>query len=336
MKFKNQFFVVLTFCTMLLSGCGSLQSKTRNLTSQNVAQNLSNRYRISVYFDTRDGRIIRDSIKPQIVIDGKVFTMNIDKENNDVFFYDYEISNGRTKAKYYFQIDYDYANGNAIRHKIFQSKLFEFNLINRYSIELECERGVVGSKVTIFGRGFNHDDEVLFGEEVCVAEVESPNTIRFIVPNITVGKLYQVKIVGDSDTINVGQFYVDGGKLSADLDTIEMTTDSTTIIVLSADSDALSEGIDLQLSTSIPESIKIKAFTRILPTSRNVSVVVNSTAIGGEGTISAHADGFNDVTIPVSVLGKGSEVTGKPVENSDVSKQKKNFTDSKQDSIFVE
>lgn len=336
MKFKNQLFLALTFSTLLLGGCESFKNSTRNLTSQNVTQNPSNRYRISVLFDTSDAHIVKSSIKPQIVIDGKVLPLNIDKENSSIYFYDHEMTPNRTKAKYYFQIDYDYLKLGATKHKSFQSKLYELNVINRYAIEMECDRGVVGSKVVIIGRGFKTDDQVLFGEELCTTEFESTNSIHFEVPRVTVGKQYTVKIVSDNDTMNVGSFYVDGGNLSSNVDSIVMSTNDTTMLMLISDSVALAEGIDIQLSTNIPDSIKIKSTTRILPTAKAVSIAVKSTENAGDGMIVAHADGFNDVAIPVSVHSDKENISNEILDNGNAKPKNKNFQEGKANSIFVE
>lgn len=264
-----------------------------NKTPKAMPQNPSNIYRISLKLHNTKAKIPKESYKASIVIDGKSYDMV--KEGKNFFTFDYEIGDFKHKAAYYFDISYVLGGVS----KTYTSRIYELNIINRYVVGFECNRGRPHAQISLLGRGFAAGDTVEIGEILCDTEFVSPNVLAFTVPFIEGGKHYKAILKSDNGNIGLGNFSVDAIKINAEPSSITMKTGDRKLVTISIDVEAPEFGLPLEITTDIPDSIVMHDVT-IRGGEKTANVVI----AGGEhgsGTLFIGSPGFEECEIPVFI-----------------------------------
>ena len=107
-KAKKFISLVGAVVALVFTGCSSLT----NLTPDRVPENSSGVYTLTMSAYINDGSVVKDSIKPYIVIDGDTIPMTAvkDMKADRIYEYDYTLPKGRKNAKYYFLLKYQVQN----------------------------------------------------------------------------------------------------------------------------------------------------------------------------------------------------------------------------------
>lgn len=297
MKNTLSSFVLGAIGLLLLGGCGV---GIQNHTPKQVSQNSSGMYRLSMKAKLQDGNVKGETIKSSVVINGETYEMQPVAGEKREFFYDYRMPVGQTEAKYYYVVDYDVLLGSEnTRLKQDFSEVYELELINRYVVSLENERGVVGSEVAVLGRGFEESDRIFVGGVEAKVNYGSSNAISFIVPALEGEQTYAVELENDNGIIDIGQFLIDNGIIEANVDVLELTPGEQQMIVLRLSSPAPEGGIWLTDETDVPASV-IMPEVYIEEGAQTANVRVEGGKMG-EGTLYIGGPGFEELELPVIV-----------------------------------
>ncbi|MDR1457612.1 MAG: IPT/TIG domain-containing protein [Puniceicoccales bacterium] len=292
---KLPLVIFLYVITFLVSGCNSMI--TNNTPSQ-IPQNGSETYTIAMSINPNGTYFIPNSCSAHIVIDGEIHRM--DKNSDFEYSYDYARSADQHKVNYYYEIDYKKKVSGNIREKSQRSKLYGLTIINRYVIGFESNRGVPGSRGTLLGRSFEKGDYVEIGGVPCETTFVSPNSLSFVVPILSHGNRHHAKLVSDNGDIGLGVFHIDRVSFHSNLSSISLESGEKQVLVVSINFDAPQEGIAIDVTTNIPDSIIMKDV--FIPAgARSASVVIQG-GIEGSGMLYLAAEGFEELKIPVEVI----------------------------------
>ncbi len=292
MKFKEQFLIILVGCMFVLSGC---YSAIDNQTPRTIPQNPSNSYKIAMKVNKSNINILPDSYESRLIADGVVY--NMIKTRNLEFYFDYKIKDeNKHVIDYYYEVDYQIKK----QKKTIKSKSFKLNIINRYVVGFECNRGRPYSEVSLLGRGFVEGDRIIIGGYVCDTKFVSPNVLTFTIPLIDGGKYYKAILDSENGDIGLGEFFVDALEISAAPNPIKLHRGDKQVLILSINIDAPEVGLPLDITTDIPDSI-IMHDVSIHPGMRSARVIIEG-GIAGEGSLFICAPGFADCIIPVTII----------------------------------
>lgn len=286
-------FVGLLF---LFTGCGVT---VENLTPARIPQNPSGIYTITMEAEATGGAVRKSSLQGNIVIDGETLPMERNPIDPNLFDFDYVMPEDQAEAAFYFILNYNVLGGSKEKPKQVISELYNFQLVNKYVIQMQVDRAPVGRPVTVLGRRFFRSDKIIVGGVEAETRFKTDNEIEFLVPPLPAGKSYFVQLHTDGRMVPIGNFMIDLSLLKVAPKALSMASGETAVLVFSVDFDAPAGGLAVRVTTDIPSSIIMPEV--IIPAgSRSVSVAIEGGA-PGQGALFADVPGMKEVTIPVSV-----------------------------------
>lgn len=290
-------FLLTLACLIFLSGCDlSLYNSTPN----KIPQNPSGLYTISVDVDAQDPAVEDGNLRLEIVINGEQHPMQKVEGTTYTFEYDYRMPIGQSEAKYYVIATYDVTRNQVTRPHSKTSGIYTFSLTNRYVVSLETNRGLVGSTIGAMGRGFTKFDRVFFNDVEAETTYYSTNSLSFKVPVLPANTVYSLSLKTGQGQLPMGNFKIDASDLTAQPKRLVLNKGERALIVFSINTDAPSQGIPLDITTDIPNSV-IMPEAHISGGSRSVSVPLEA-GRGGHGSLFVNAPGFNELTIPMDII----------------------------------
>ena len=297
MKFKVQFSIFLIACLFMLSGCFSAID---NQTPRTFPQNPSNSYRIAMRVRNSNVDVTPGSYRSVVVIDGERHDMI--KTGNADFYFDYKIQDkDKHAADYRYEVSYEI--GKKTRN--ITSKDFKLNIINRYVVGFECNRGKPYSKISLLGRGFSNGDCVVIGEYACDTVFISPNVLEFTVPLIEGGRPYKAVLDSENGDIGLGEFFVDTLAITPSPREIALMPGDKQVLTFSIDVPAPTNGLPLDITTDVPDSV-IMHDVMIQPGMCSARVVIEG-GKPGKGALFIAAPGFSECVVPIRVEGIDAE-----------------------------
>lgn len=313
---KAKKFITLlgALVALVFTGCSSLT----NLTPDRVPENSSGVYTLTMSAYINDGSVVKDSIKPYIVIDGETIPMTAvkDMKADRIYEYDYTLPKGRKNAKYYFLLKYQVENTVSDTNKNREIKsptVYTLEPASRYIVNMQNERGPVGTSITVLGRGFDKEDKIRIGGVVADTECLSRSTINFIVPPLESGKTYDVELIGEKGEIWIGTFRVDTAKMAVSPESIKIASGEIVTMIYNIGFTAPKGGYPIDVKTNIPSSIIMEEV--VVPEGQNSVSVMLKGAAEGKGSLYINGLGFNEKVIPVEVL-KSDEVAVPAMEDA--------------------
>lgn len=296
-KFYNFVHGIFITTLAILSGCSS--TKITNMTPSLVTQNDSNKYTATIRVSGYDGDISKKSLHPYIVINSEKHPMEKHPDGNNVFMYDCEID-GIGKVPFYIELIYEkLGNKNSVKKRMIKSNLFNFNISDKLVFAMDSYRGPVGTTVKLMGKGFDKTDKVCIGSTIIPVNVLSSNEIEFEIPSIPLNRNYDVILLSGSKEFLTGKFYIDESTITCTTDYIRLLKGESQIIAFIIDHPASAQGVELQVTTDIPDSIFMDEV--VIPYGESsVSATITGDEIGS-GILSISAPGFNSIEIPIEV-----------------------------------
>ena len=300
-KAKKISALFLALAAAVLGGCSSLT----NLSPESVPENASRIYTLSMSAYINDGSLVKDSIEPFIVIDEQVIPMKEvkDMKYDRIYEYDYVMPKGRKDAKYYFMLKYKVDNtvkGVSEERVIKSRTVYELKPVSRYVVNIQNERGPVGSEVPVLGRGFDKLDKITIGGVEADTEYLSRSTINFTVPPLEAGKNYDVNLVGSKGDLWIGQFRVDPADMQVSPSSISMKSSDVTNLIFNIGFAAPKGGYPIDVKTNIPSSIVMDEV--VVPEGQTSTSVSLKAAAPGKGALYINGVGFNEKVVPVEVI----------------------------------
>jgi hypothetical protein len=246
-----------------------------------------------------DGGVSQKSIKPYVVVNGEKHEMKKHPDGNNVFVYDYRFY-GIGTIPYYFELIYGISRNGNIREKTAKSDLFSTTVTDKYIFALDANRGPVGAPVSIIGYGLIKTDRVRFGKRIVPVNWLSSGAIEFIVPPVECNSEYDVYLLANRKELFAGTFFVDETMLRCSTDFIRLANGESQRIVFALDHPAPESGIDVEVTTDIPNSI-IMPEVHFMPGERTVGVNITGSEDSAEGMLFVQAKGFSSLEIPLKV-----------------------------------
>jgi hypothetical protein len=194
---------------LALTGCRT--PVITNYTQPAVPANPSQIYTISARIAPKAVGLVKTSITPRIIIDGQSHVMTLSPIGQDLYDFEYQVPAGREELRYYFIVEYQVTRDNITSTREDYSALHTLNIIGHHALSLSANRGPVGARIGIYGRGFTAADTVTLDGAPVQSQLDSPTSISFYVPAVPVNQNYTVA-VGASE---VGTFRVDAGAVPA-------------------------------------------------------------------------------------------------------------------------
>lgn len=270
-----------------------------------IARRASRIYTLSMSAYINDGSLVKDSIEPFIVIDEQVIPMKEvkDMKYDRIYEYDYVMPKGRKDAKYYFMLKYKVDNtvkGVSEERVIKSRTVYELKPVSRYVVNIQNERGPVGSEVPVLGRGFDKLDKITIGGVDADTEYLSRSTLNFTVPPLEAGKNYDVNLVGTKGDLWIGQFRVDPAEMQVSPASITMKSSDVTNLIFNIGFAAPKGGYPIDVKTNIPSSIIMDEV--VVPEGQTSTSVSLKAAAAGKGALYINGVGFNEKVVPVEVI----------------------------------
>ncbi len=301
MKMKlNMSVLALLAAVLILSGCSK---SVKNLTPSEFPENPSNIYVLSVEIrEKKDLGVVKDSMRPKVVIDGESRLMTRSPIGDNIWEYEYKMPSGRRNAVYYFDIEYEVYTAKSTKVKSIthpRDGLAKFTLVNRYVVTLEANRGPVGSKIGLVGRGFSPSDQVIVGGQLANSEYHSPNALSFFVPSLPAGSAYNVSIRSETGEMMVGSFRVDAAQMQVLPKSVSVASGGRATLIFSIPNAAPAGGLPVEITTNIPDSVILPEV--VIPAgSRSINVPLEG-GTPGIGVLYVETPGYSSLEVPVQV-----------------------------------
>lgn len=298
----RKFILGLGAALSLLFFAGCQAVVLSNLTPASLPENPSQIYTITLRVTTRSNTIIKESLAPQIVIDGKNYPMTKSSLGENLYEFDYQLPPGRDQIAYYFLVDYRVQGSGTLSRGQAYSEVTHANIVRRYVLSLEVNRGPVGARISVLGRGFTPQDVIYFDNMPARTVYESPNAISFFVPALAPGQNYKVMLGGAAGNSPVGTFRIDASNLTVAPSVLTLRTGESQPLTFTVPNAAPPGGLLLDVTTDIPDSV---IMPEVIVPQGQTSVTVNvQGGRPGNGSLFLKGYGAGEVTVPVSVSGR--------------------------------
>ena len=284
---------------LLLAGCNLTIT---NLTSDVLRENPSQLYTITARVTPTSDRVDRSSLQVSVVINGQDQPMKKSAETNDVYEYDYPLPHDRDGASYYFLVRFRFNSDSPTMTSERYSEVCHFTVARRYVRPLEANRGPVGARINVVGRGFTSHDVVYLDTTAARTVFESPSSLSFFVPSVEPNRNYNVAISGGSGTLTAGVFRADATGATVTPPSLTLRSGESQAVSFTIPSAAPQGGLLLDVTTDIPESVIMPEV--VVPEGATNVVVTVQGGKPGAGALYLKGFGQGEITIPVSVSGR--------------------------------
>ncbi|MCC6414906.1 MAG: IPT/TIG domain-containing protein [Opitutaceae bacterium] len=295
---RKIFSWMIALCALaLLAGCNDVT--ITNLTPPSLTDNPSRIHTITLRVDQNRSSVVPGSIVPHIVIDGENHEMRKSRIGAGFYEYDYHLPPGRSELAYYFLVNYAVEFNDRNEPREAYTELNRVSVVNRYVLTLEANRGPVGARISVLGRGFTPQDALYFDGNPVRTIYESTSSLSFFVPALAPGHTYNVVLSGANGSSPIGAFLIDSSALTVTPSALTMRTGSVQPLTFSVPNPAPAGGLLLDVTTDVPESV---IMPEVIVPAGETSVTINVQG-GRPGSGSLFLKGYasGEVTVPVTV-----------------------------------
>lgn len=281
----------------VLPGCDNLT--LTNITPPALAENPSQIYTFTLRVTQRSNIIPVESIRPEIVIDGQNHPMKKSALGENFYDFDYQLPAGRDEVKYYYLVRYEVDRGNGRVPAESWTDLVQSKIVRRYVLSLETNRGPVGARISLLGRGFTAQDTVYFGDTSVRTVFESANAISFYVPALEPNRTYAVALNSPAGNSPVGNFRIDPSAITVSPTSLSLHTGENQTLSFTVPNPAPAGGLLLDITTDAPESVIMPEV--VVPQGQTTISVTVTGGKPGSGSLFLKGYGSGEVSVPVSV-----------------------------------
>ena len=279
-----------------LSGCATV--KIANLTPASLPENPSEIYTFTLRVNTRSNIVAANSITPRIVVDGQSYAMRPSQLGDGIYEFEYQLPSGRQEVAYYFLVDYRVEGPGSPNVGEVYTDVQRSQIVRRYVLSLENNRGPVGASIGVLGRGFTPQDSVAFDGTPARTVYASPTSLSFFVPAVSTGHNYRVTLNGATGNSPIGTFRVDPTNVSVSPGSLALRPGETQSLTFSLSNAAPAGGLLLDVTTDVPESVIMPEV--IVPAGSNTVTIPVQGGKPGSGSLVLKGYG-SDVTVSVTV-----------------------------------
>jgi hypothetical protein len=283
---------------VLLAGCETVT--LTDLTPKSMAENPSHIYTFSLRVTPRTSTV--SGVTPHIVVDGQSHNMKKSALGEGIYDFEYQLPAGRDSLAYYYLVNYNVEGSQGITPLETYTQVERVQIVHRYVVSLEVNRGPVGARISVLGRGFTPQDTVHFNGTPARTAYESPNSISFFVPPLEANRNYQVTLNSGAGNSPVGTFRIDASSVSVSPTSLTLRTGERQTLSFSLPNAAPPGGTLIDVTTDVPDSV-IMAEVIVPQGQSNVSVTVEG-GKPGNGSLFLKGFGSGELTIPITVSGR--------------------------------
>lgn len=280
-----------------LTGCDEV--RITNLTPSSLPENPSQIYTISARITTHTPGYVEGSLQPRIVVDGQNFTLQRSPLGADIFEFDYQVQPGRSELAYYILAPYQVEYNGAVTPREVYTGVTRVGIVGRYVLSLEVNRGPVGARIGVLGRGFSPQDVVYFDNVPARTSFESANSMSFFVPAVDANRNYRVQLSSAAGTSVVGTFRVDGSSLSVFPSSLTLRSGETQALTFTLTNAAPTGGLLLDVTTDVPDSVIMPEV--IIPAGSSSATINVQGGRPGSGSLFLKGFGVGELTVGVTV-----------------------------------
>jgi len=281
----------------LFSGCETVV--LTNLTAPSLAENPSQIYTFTLRVTTKTNTVPKSSIAPKIIVDGQSFAMKPSAFGDGVFEFEYQLPNGRDEVAYYFLVPYKIETQNGVTDAEVYTEIVRAQIVRRYVLSLEVNRGPVGARISVLGRGFTPQDTIYFENLPARTTFESPNSLGFFVPAIDANRNYRVMLGSAAGNSPVGTFRIDPSNLVVTPAALALRVGERQTLTFSVPVSAPPGGLLIDVTTDVPESVIMPEI--IVPQGQTSVTITVEGGKPGSGSLFLKGFGAGEVTVPVTV-----------------------------------
>lgn len=282
----------------LLSGCESVT--LTDLTPRSMAENPSQIYTFSLRVTSRTNTV--SGITPNIIMDGQSHAMKKSPLGEGLYEFEYQIPAGRDRIAYYYLVTFNVEGNNIVNQREAYTQVETVQIVRRYVLSLEVNRGPVGARISVLGRGFTPQDAIHFNGAPARTTFESPNALSFYVPALEANRNYQVTLNSAAGNSPVGTFRIDASTITVAPASLLLRTGDRTILMFTLPNPAPPGGTLLDVTTDVPESVIMPEV--IVPQGQAYISVTVEGGKAGTGSLFLKGFGSGEVTVPVTVVAK--------------------------------
>jgi hypothetical protein len=279
----------------LLSGCDTIT--LTDLTPRSMAENPSQIYSFSLRVTPRTNTVT--GITTTIIMDGQSFAMKPSPLGGGLYEFEYQLPANRDRIAYYYLVNYNVEGNGVLTPRETYTQVETIQIVRRYVLTLEVNRGPVGSRISVVGRGFTPQDTIHFNGAPARTTLESPNAISFFVPPLAPNQNYQVTLNSPAGNSPVGTFRIDPSSITVSPASLMLRTGDRTVLTFTLPNPAPPGGTLLDVATDVPESVIMPEV--IVPQGQSYVSVTVEGGKPGNGSLFLKGFGAGEVTVPVTI-----------------------------------
>jgi hypothetical protein len=283
----------------LLGGCATMG--LTNLTPSSLPQNPSGIYTFTLRVSPKSSTVVPDSITPHIVVGGESHDMQKSDAVPGIYEFDYKLPPGQDSIGYYYLVGYQTEGNGTVASRQAYTALSRAAVVSRYVVSLEVNRGPVGARIGVLGRGFTPQDLVGFDGTAVRTVYESPTSLGFFVPALAPAHTYRVTLSSSAGNSDVGTFRIDSSDVTADPASLSLSSGQKQSLTFTITHAAPAGGLLLDVTTDIPESVIMPEV--MVPEGQTSATVTVEGGKPGSGSLFLKGYGNGEVTVPVTVSG---------------------------------
>jgi hypothetical protein len=281
----------------LLAGCETVT--LTNLTPASMPENPSQIYTFSLRVTPRTRNVQLATVEPHIVVDGKNFPMTKSPLGDGIYDFEYQLASGRDQVAYYYLVNYGVESNGTVANQQAYTDIATAKVVRRYVLSLEVNRGPVGSRIGILGRGFTERDQVSFNGQPVRTEFQSSTSLSFFVPPLDPNHNYQVTLSSPAGNSPIGTFRIDPSTVTVFPTALTLRTKQSQTLTFTIPNPAPAGGTLLDISTDVPDSVIMPEV--VVPQGSNTVSVQVEGGRPGSGNLFLKGYGNGEVSIPVTV-----------------------------------
>lgn len=290
--------IIAATTLFLLAGCETVT--LTDLTPGSMAENPSQIYTFSLRVTPRTRTV--SGITPQIIVDGRNHPMKPSPLGQGIYEFEYQLPAGRDKVAYYYLVNYNIEGNNVLTPHETYTPVRTASIASRYVLSLEVNRGPVGARISVLGRGFTPQDTIAFNGQPVRTAFESPNALSFFVPPLEPNRNYQVTLSSAAGNSPVGTFRIDPSSVTVSPTTLALRTGERQALTFTLPNPAPAGGTLLEVQTDVPESVIMPEV--IVPQGQTYVSITVEGGQPGTGNLFLKGYGSGEVSIPVTVTGR--------------------------------
>jgi hypothetical protein len=282
---------------LLLGGCATMG--LTNLTPSSLPENPSGIYTFTLRVTPKSTTVITDTIAPHIVVGAVSHDMVKSESVPGISEFDYKLPPGQDSIGYYYLVSYSTEGNGMQAPRQAYTELSHAAIVSRYIVSLEVNRGPVGARIGVLGRGFTPQDLVGFDGTAVRTVYESPTSLGFFVPALAPGKTYRVTLSSSAGNSDVGTFRIDSSDVTADPASLTLSPGQKQSLTFTVTQPAPAGGLLLDITTDIPSSVIMPEV--IVPEGQTSVTVTVEGGKPGTGSLFLKGYGSGEVSVPVTV-----------------------------------